>query len=511
MTEYPGTTDDPRTRHHAMIRLNDLSQKRSGSGHKSLTPMSDDEALNAVADAPLDEIPLSAKVGVLHSLAKADYPNAVDKRAGHRRMVESVAAARGLDPKALLADIEQSARDETPFSTTSSGQALPHHEAAFIGEDVCTTRRVDVGGLPATWVFSEFVTDAAFEHVVDWVDPRSWPQRGPMMFKSMDLVGSTDPVPIQTLGDEHWHGVFHEEVQLVERLNTLLHCDYRRDADRSAAMTYKLNLSLDNQINVDRGFLLVVDEGAVRRVRALKIVGFTDKVWDDVALMVCPFWTDWVRAAVEGGTSSSPSTSSSGLGSAAGASGAASLVQDWVQFLTDTAGGYTDLVTDVLARSTSGSYTGNDWLADGREYFSRLAKDWAKAWSYGLETLDEVANQGLDAGMSPPGTPRAQARGVASALTNAPTESTTIPWPHLAEGASITVSDLTSIEAGGAVIPAAEITVSVSEAGTSASSITVRTGNTTVPASLYVGDLVVDGQPSVPVNLYVSRSAQVSP
>ena len=56
------------------------------------------------------------------------------------------------------------------------------------------------------------------------------------------------------------------------------------------------------EIDVDRGFLLVNDAGPVRRVKALKMVGFTDDVWDDVAAMVCPFWTSWVRSAVEGGS-----------------------------------------------------------------------------------------------------------------------------------------------------------------------------------------------------------------
>ena len=40
-------------------------------------------------------------------------------------------------------------------------------------------------------------------------------------------------------------------------------------------MTYDLDLSLDNEIDVDRGFLLVTDIGTVRRVQVLKIVSFT--------------------------------------------------------------------------------------------------------------------------------------------------------------------------------------------------------------------------------------------
>ena len=83
---------------------------------------------------------------------------------------------------------------------------------------------------------------------------------------------------MRPLGDEHWHGVFHEEVQLVKRVNTLLHCDYWRDGDRAAGMTYELDLSLDDEIDVDRGFLLVNNAGGVRRVKTLKIVGFTGRV-----------------------------------------------------------------------------------------------------------------------------------------------------------------------------------------------------------------------------------------
>ena len=37
-------------------------------------------------------------------------------------------------------------------------------------------------------------------------------------------------------------------------------------------MTYELDLSLDDEIDVDRGFLLVNNAGGVRRVKALKIV-----------------------------------------------------------------------------------------------------------------------------------------------------------------------------------------------------------------------------------------------
>ena len=72
----------------------------------------------------------------------------------------------------MLSDLKEAAAGDTPFHRTASGQSMPHHETAFIGEDVCTTRTVSVGTLTATWVFSEFETDAPFENVVGWIDLR---------------------------------------------------------------------------------------------------------------------------------------------------------------------------------------------------------------------------------------------------------------------------------------------------------------------------------------------------
>ena len=79
---------------------------------------------------------------------------------------------------------------------------------------------------------------------------------------------------------EHWHGEFFEEVQLVDRLKTLLHCDYFSDPGTAVGMTYDLTRSLGGQIIVDRGFLLASDiGGGTHRVKALKIVGFEESSW----------------------------------------------------------------------------------------------------------------------------------------------------------------------------------------------------------------------------------------
>jgi hypothetical protein len=422
-----------------------------------------------------------------------------------------------------MTDIKQSAGG-TPFRGTPSGQALPHHETAFIGENVCTVRNVVVGGLKATWVFSEFETDAPFDGIADWVDPRNWPARGPLLFKRMDLVGAPRPVDITgpgdagPLGDQHWHGVFHEEVQLVKRVNTLLHCDYWRDGDRAAGMTYELNLSLDDEIDVDRGFLLVNNAGPVRRVKALKMVGFTTDLWDRVAAMVCPFWTDWVRSAVEGGNTSAPKppthTPPAGTGSP-GTSPWGDSFDAWARFFGDSARTYFDLFDDVTSRISSSRYSAGDLLADGTRYWSQLAKDWARAWSNGMEVLDEVGREGLDAGFMPPGADREPGRGAATTMMTGTrpetpgteTEGTIVPVAGIGPADRPLSSDLVSIEAGSATIASQNIvaTVETLEGGTYG--VRVRTTDTSVPPGLYVGHLKrPDGQMLAPVQLYLSRA-----
>jgi hypothetical protein len=510
---------DTESRHHALLSLHALSgtfgalDPKIIPGFRSASPGT---ALQTLAEAPEQEIPISARLAVLFNLARAGLPHYESYQAEYRRLAESVAQSRDLDVDQLLSDVKEAVRG-TPFSQTRNGQALAHHETAFIGENVCTVRKVKVGGLNATWIFSEFETDAPFDGVADWVDPRNWPDRGPLLFKRMDIVGAARPVDInqpgdaRPLGDAHWHGVFHEEVQLVQRLNTLLHCDYWRDGSRAAGMTYELNLSLDDEINVDRGFLLVNNAGPVRRVKALKVVGFTADVWDDVATMVCPFWTDWVRRAVEGGTTSAPkppthpSPDETGSRRPLGDS-----FDAWATFFGDSARVYVDLFDDVTSRISSSRYSAADLLADGAQCWSQLAKDWARAWTNGLEILDEVGREGLDARVVPTGTtPRGRAGGAAMAMaTGARTESEGMIVPVAGIGADdrLVSSNLVSIEAGGAAIASQNIVVTAHALGDGSYGAEVRTTDRSVPPGLYVGSLMrTDGQILAPVQLYVSR------
>jgi hypothetical protein len=310
-------------------------------------------------------------------------------------------------------------------------------------------------------------------------------------------------------------------------------------------MTYDLALSLDNQLDVDRGFLLVVDTGATRRVKVLKIVGFTDDVWDDVARMVCPFWTDWVRGAVQGGSTSVPHPPKADPGSpdtptTGGATG--DRMSEWLEFFGDAARVYADLFDDVTGRAAAGGYSATDWLDDARRTWTQLAKDWARAWSYGMESLQELREQGLDAGFAPPGADREAARGytanllkaagdaaasatagsgaaaaagrtvaapagATTASASARVEGTTVPLVGLGPNDQPRVTGLTSIEAGGSMIPESDLAVSVITTADGSSAVRVTTANATAAPGLYVGTVqTAEGQPLAPVQLYLSRA-----
>jgi hypothetical protein len=73
-----------------------------------------------------------ASLGVLFNLARTGLPHHESYEAEHRLLAESVAQSRSHDVDQLLIDLKESARG-TPFPRTGSGQALPHHETAFIG------------------------------------------------------------------------------------------------------------------------------------------------------------------------------------------------------------------------------------------------------------------------------------------------------------------------------------------------------------------------------------------
>lgn len=522
MSERPSSDDRRPVDEHHVALLSLHTQTGEELPDPGLLPgfrrMPTGPALRALAAAPTEEVPISARLGALGSLVRAGLPEWETEKQAYRELAGSVASARGgVDPDQLLSDLKEARATGVPFHTLQSGQALPHHEAAFIGEDVCSTRTVRTGGLEATWVFSEFETDAPFSGVADWVDPRNWPRRGPLLFKAMNLVGGQQPVDLDPPGDPHWHGVFEEEVQLMQRVRTLLHCDFWQDGDRAAGMTYDLALSLDDQIDVDRGFLLVNDVGPVRRVKALKIVGFKDAMWDQVASLVCPFWTDWVRAAVEGGSSSSPAASRP---RPAAPEDGTSVCDEWIDFMSESARVYSKVFADMRDRAVSPDLSATTLAEDQRRLFSLLAKDWAQAWSFGMDTMRDVARGGVTVSSPPPPPPRTSATatedGPVSAFARsvrpeeAGVEGTTVPLADLTPQDSPTVSDLVSIESGGAVIPAAGIQTSVEHLGGGGLGVHLWVAAADLAPGLYVGQVTARaGAAGVPVQLYISRSTGV--
>jgi hypothetical protein len=509
--------------HHALLHLHAVAGQFSLDPGlvPGFRPRTTGESLVAVADAAEEDIPVSARVAALVELARAGFPGYEDHEQAYRHLAESVASRRGLQADQLLTDAKRAGSGEAPFRSTDSGVVLPAEETAFVGEQVCSTLRVDVNGLDATWVYSEFDTDAPFESVADWVDPRSWPKRGPMLFKGMSLVGSNEPITLGGLGSDHWHGVFHEEVQLVRRLHTLLHCDVWRDGDVATGMTYELTLSMDREIQVDRGFLLVNELGTgMRRVQALKMVGFTEGLWNDVAELVCPAWTDWVRHAVEGGSvgvTRPPSHTPGGAGSGDAATAWRRSLDAWVDFLGDSAGRYLDLFAGATRRAVAPGATPADWAADGVVVWSQLAQDWAQAWSHGLRTLDGVARDGLAADFGPPPpqpgadqsrrAARSDQPSAAPALTT--TEGVLIPVTGLGPQEQPTVGDLVSLEAGGARLRPRDVRVRRLRLPDGREAVQLHPADPQVPAGLYVGELRGDdGRVLTPVQLYVSRAVR---
>lgn len=525
--------------HHALLSLHARAGTFGGAHPGTDTefgPGNTGLALSTLADAPVDEVPLGTRLDVLHALARADFPDYDKHQAEYVRLAASIGGPHGLDAETVLDDLKSVAQRDQNLAATPTGQTLPHHATAFVGDDVCHTARVRVDGKPAAWIFSEFETDAPFADLADWANPRTWPTRAPLLFKKMDLVGGfTTLTGIEA--DPHWRGEFLEEVLLVDRLRTNLDCAYFAQPGRAVGMTYDLISSVDDRITVDRGFLLATDIGeGYHRVKALKIVGFRDQEWDTVAQFVCPLWTDWVRQAVRGGTTSTPkeptenpipTTDPSGPQTPSGPTVPEDDVLDeWVDFFADAAKTYAHLVSDVARKSVAGGYKLPDMARDGARYWSQLAKDWSRAWAFGLEMMQDMAEDGPDVRLKPPHPDRSWRRqpeetapttyaatsGAGGDGTAMDAGGTTIPTPGMVTGTAITASALTSIGSGGATIPASHVTVLPTTRGDGTPAVRVTiTSSVGTPPGLYVGRLSVAGGPSIPVQIYVSRAVAGSP
>jgi|GEM_PF-1250521 len=520
--------------HTALLSLHEVAGTYEDLGHVpgfDRTPVG--EALTTLAAAPPEEATLGLKLDTLVALARADLPGYEGNETQYEALAMAIGADHGVDAEQVLSDVKAVAQ-VTAIGDTETGAKLPHHATAFVGEQVCQVNSVTVDGKPAVWIFSEFETDAGFAGVADWVRPDNWPKRGAAMFKGMAPVGGAI-TPIRGGGHaDHWHAVYLEDVQLLDRLKTVLHCDYFMDAGQVAGMTYDLTFSVANQLNVDRGFLLAEDLGPVRRVKALKIVGFTDETWNEVAKLVCPFWTDFVRQAAEGGAKTTPgrpgprppepSPGDPPPGGSVGESWKA-----WIEFFADATKDYSEMAWDVTGRMVGGSYGAKDLVGDGTAYWSKLAKDWARAWAYGSEMLEAMARDGLvtprppgaedetgsrfpkfdtvtAAGATAAGAGATRAGAARAGSVTPRVETVTIPVDGLTANQTATCSDLSPIEADRPRIPATATKVTVVAIDPPQFGVRVATDVTGFGAGLYTGDVTLDTGQIVPVRLYVSNA-----
>jgi hypothetical protein len=202
-----------------------------------------------------------------------------------------------------------------------------------------------------------------------------------------------------------------------------------------------------------------------------------------------------------------------------------------VDHFSESADAYVEFIEDVTSRMRSREYTTSDLFEDGRLYWSQLAQDWSRAWLHGFHALDAFGREGLRSTSSSPengpGDMSAESRGRrasaagaagASAQTAMPVgfgaatgvaaeglDSTLVPVPGLAAGARPTASDLVSIEAGGARIPASSLSLTVESLGDGEYGVRLRASGTSASAGLYIGQLGIAGGPQgIPVQLYVS-------
>ena len=392
-------------------------------------------------------------------------------------------------------------------------------------EGICNTKYVAVDEKQAAWIFAEFQTDRTLSDLEAWLEPSDWPRWGPGMFKSMDLLGEKSTVP--GTDGEAWEAKYMEVVSLAgQELRTVLQCDVKKTT-RWAAMTYDLDHSVKDVLNVDRGFLAAIDLGNGKRlVKALKVVGFTNTVNDILATAVCPAWTEWMYQATQtaadkaqasahgdthgplgdGGNGDGAGDASAGEAASGFSSGYA---EQWADCVSEMAHFYGAYATDVSGRLWSGGYGTRDASEDTSRLFLRLARDWSRAWRAGADVA-----QGLAGAEVPPtgGVPSG------AGIWKRSLEYATVPVPAPDKPASVEVTDLSRIGVTKAIISATVIKLDPLRIAAKAADedagkrvgIRVLADTTSVAPGLYQGDLIVrpdSGEPlRFPVLFYASKA-----
>jgi hypothetical protein len=372
----------------------------------------------------------------------------------------------------------------------------------------CAALPVDVEGKQAVWIFTEFETDESLKKLRDWLIPENWPKWGGEMFKEMRPIDSVDVRPSKS-NAEQTHSRYLEVVEIGgRRLETELRCEIK-STQTWAAVSYDLDRSIGDVLQVDRGYLMAADVGGARHVKALKVVGFTDTLLNALATAVCPEWSTWVQRAASvpvratGGSvkpapgsvgDSDPTVSSSTEGAAAFTGGVA---EQWISNVNDCVGFYAPFTVDVTERAWSGKYSRVDAANDTTRLFQRLARDWARAWQTGMDSMSSWAEATVR--------PTAGADPGDSAQT---TEHTTLVVKARSDKARVSISDLTRVGRTQATIKASGITITpavIPSAGNAY--VTIQAETSKVPCGLYEGALVAGaGGKQAPALFYVSHA-----
>ncbi len=497
------------------VHFKDLPEEK-----QHFTKVDLDEALRILAEDDSNTISPAARYHALEQLARPlegeglaprrglpGYTSLGSERIRRYREFAATFAEEGKEAE-LVEHVHERAGFVVPdqIATMLSQQALVVLDPSRICSSDLVTAHTNAGtGEQTLCLFSQFDSTVDFKVLVGWLDPTTWPARGPLLFKSVTVLEPPGRITVPEKGGDGWRGTYLEQVELVgRRLNTYLDCSFWSRGD-SAALTYDLHESVGGELTVDRGYLSITrnPDGPGYRVRALKLVSFTDgdeAVYEDI---MCPLWTDCVQQAAESPVGPGP------VGKAPPPSAAAPVVLDpeelgkrWTECMTDASAAYTNFAVDVAQELVGGSYDMDDYRRHGMWLWTNLARDWSRAWVGTLEVAEQVAR--LDRG-DPSGHP-----GSLPPLT-----ATVVVGPVDAK-TNITVADLAGIGGNRRTIPASALDVSPTEiepgatitsTGAAGTVVTVTARITGVPPGLYIGELYA-GARTEPVLLYVSDAVR---
>ena len=384
--------------------------------------------------------------------------------------------------------------------------------AASGGDELCRAVDVIVDGKQAVWIFTEFETGESLEDLRDWLKPEQWPRWGGSMFKEMRRSGPVQDMPALS-GETQTHANYLEVVELGgHQLETMLHCDIKT-TPRWSAMTYELDYSSGDMLQVDRGYLMALDTGAKRLVKALKVVGFTDTRLNTFATTMCPEWGIWVRratavagAVAETGVRCSPPLVRWAMTTRAWPARpeTARTCSPQATPSTGPAPCRTWPPSTASTPTTSGSGSGREPTVGRTPPTTPAASicawpDWSQAWQAGLKATANWSEADV------PPTPGAGPTGRRGRTV----EYTTLLVPPRPEATPVSISELKRVGRRAATVSPSAITVTPTSVGPDQNSVHVRiqVDTTDLLCGLYEGSLVLGGLVTrVPALFYVSHA-----